>query len=293
MPELFAEYFTDPFCPWCWTEEPRYRKLRMAFGRGIFWEHRMGGMEGTVPQVTDPEVAARKMERISLDTGMPIDLNVWRTRPPESSIAASIAVKAASFQGPEVEDAYLRRVREAFFCGTGPVDRSAPLVHLARGVPGIDLHRFVLEMHDRGAKKAFMTDWDAARDPVPEARDLEDTPEGRRYAFPTLLLRNRDGESRVLDQKHEYADWLQAVAELAPGLEPEPSPSIEMVLRRWDSVATAEVALICELPWDTADEALDLMAERGGTACRPVGHFALWSPHGGVRETGREPGVEE
>jgi len=294
MVELYAEYFTDPLCPWCWGAEPRYRALKAAFGDAVFWVHRMGGMEGRVPQVEDPERARARMEQISLETRMPIDLDVWRPRSPASPLPASVAVKAVGFQDPALEDAYLRRVREAFFTEGRAVDTSEALVALARDVPGIDLPRLVREMHDRAAKKAFMVDWEAARDPLPAARHLEDTPEGgRRYAFPALVIRNRDGETRVLDPKAAFADWLAAFHALAPALTPRRSPSIEGFLKARGTAATEEVALATEVPFDAADADLAAMVEDGRVTCRTVGHYCLWTWKGGSPRPGTGEGEGE
>ncbi len=285
---LYAEYFTDPLCPWCWGHEPRYRALRAAFGDAIFWVHRMGGMEGKVPQVADPDAAARRMEHVSLTCRMPIDLDIWRHRPPASPIPASIAVKAVGFQDPALEDRYLRRVREAFFVEGRKVDTSEALMALAAEVPGIDLKRLAREMHDRGAKKAFMVDWEAARDPLEGAPHLEDAPDtgGRRYTFPTVVLKNRDGDHRIVTMEDDLTAQLAAVHALAPDLRPQPSPSIEAFLKAGPSAATEEVALACEVPYDPADADLADMAEDGRATFRAAGHFGLWRWKGGAPRPG-------
>jgi putative protein-disulfide isomerase len=294
MVDLYAEYHTDPLCPWCWGAEPRYRALRWAFGDALFWVHRMGGMEGRVPQVADPERAVARMEEISQRTRMPIDLEVWRHRPPASPLPASIAVKAVGFQDPALEDAFLRRVREAFFVEGRVVDTSESLLALAQEVPGIDLPRLAREMHDRAAKKAFMVDWEATRDPRPEAHRLEDTPEGgRRYILPTLVLGNRDGAHRVLTLVDDLPAQLAAVHALAPGLRPLRSPSIEGFLKAVGSAATEEVALACEVPFDAADADLAALAEAGTVTCRVAGHYCLWRWHGGAPHPRPEEGTGE
>jgi protein-disulfide isomerase-like protein with CxxC motif len=280
---LYAEYFGDPLCPWCWGNEPRHRALKVAFGGAIFWVNRMGGLEGRVPAVDDADEAVRRMERVSQATRMPIALDAWRHRAPCSPIPASIAVKAVGFQDPALEDRFLRRVREAFFVEGRRADTSEALLTLAAEVPGIDLKRLAREMHDRGAKKAFMVDFEAARDPLPEARALEKAPDtgGTRYAFPTLVLKNRDGAHRVLSMEHDLTAQLAAVHALAPDLRPQPSPSIEAFLKAHRSAATEEVALACEVPYDAADADLADMVQDGRVTFRAAGHYGLWRWKGG------------
>jgi len=292
---LYAEYFSDPLCPWCWGYEPRHRALRAAFGAAIFWVHRMGGMEGKVPQVEDVGEAVRRMEQVSLKCRMPIALEPWRHRAPCSPIPAAIAVKAVGFQDPALEDRYLRRVREAFFVEGRRVDTSEALVTLAAEVPGIDVPRLVREMHDRGAKKAFMVDFEAARDPRPEARELEKAPAtgGMRYSFPTLVLRNRDGAHRVLSMEDDLTAVLAAVHALAPDLLPRRSPSIEGFLKAGPSAATEEVALACEVPYDAVDADLADMVQDGRVTFRAAGHYGLWRWKGGRPRPGTGDWTDE
>jgi len=285
---LYAEYFTDPLCPWCWGNEPRYRALRAAFGDAVFWVHRMGGMEGKVPQTEDADEAVRRMGHVSVSCRMPIDPDIWRHRAPCSPLPASMAVKAVGFQDPQLEDRYLRRVREAFFVEGRRVDTSEALLTLAAEVPGIDLKRMAREMHDRAAKKAFMVDFEAARDPLPDARALEPAPDtgGMRYAFPTLVLKNRDGAHRILSMADDLTAQLAAVHALAPQLMPRRSPSIEAFLKAGPSAATEEVALACEVPYDPADADLAAMVEDGRVTCRAAGHYCLWHWKGGEPRPG-------
>jgi protein-disulfide isomerase-like protein with CxxC motif len=292
---LYAEYFGDPLCPWSWGNEPRHRALRVAFGASIFWVHRMGGMEGRVPQVEDADEAVRRMERVSLRCRMPISPDPFRHRAPCSPIPASIAVKAVGFQDPALEDRYLRRVREAFFVEGRRVDTSEALLALGAEVPGIDLPRMAREMHDRGAKKAFMVDWEAARDPLPDARVLEPAPDtgGMRYAFPTLVIRNRDGAHRILSLEDGLTAQLAAVHALAPDLRPRPSPSIEAFLKAHGSAATEEVALACEVPYDAADADLADMVQDGRVTFRPAGHYGLWRWKGGRPRKGTGDWTDE
>jgi len=149
------------------------------------------------------------------------------------------------------------------------------------GLPGLDLHRFARDLVGPAAYAAFREDWEAARNPVPEARDVKET-EGRlRYAFPTLVLENADGLRRVLDGGSTDGDYTAAVAALAPEVTPAPLPEPAEALRRWGTAATREVALVCGLSDAEAEARLEGLEATGNAEDRRVGFTRLWTWTGG------------
>lgn len=285
MAKIRAEYFTDPLCSWSWGNEPHYRKLREEFGEQIQWRHRLGGlMERWSEDFYDPlyqltggdaEALARHQEEVSLTTRMPIDVGFWLENPPSSTHPACTAIKAAGFQGADLEDLYLRRVREGFLTERRRLDNKEALLKLAKEVPGMDPDRLRKDIDSDAAKQAFREDWEAARRPVPEARDTKVTEGHLRYSFPTLLLFNDSGEYRVLDSDNTYQDYLTAIRELN-GLKRGAPPSTEAFVRKYRHVTTKEVAVVCEVSWEEAEAALEKLAKSSVLRKRPVGHFCMW-----------------
>lgn len=284
---LEAEYFVDPICSWSWSNEPRVRRFLARYGAGVFLWRRMGGLMARRdagffdPQYdlggADPGAYARHQGEVCAGSGMPFDARVWSVHPPETSHAACIAVKAAQRQGHRLGDAYLRRVQEAFFTECRAVEGFEVLLALAREVPGLDELRFGADLEGPRARRAFEADWEAARNPVPEARDIKTT-EGRlRYAFPTLVLANAAGRRRVLDGGSPEAAYGEAVAALAPDLKPAASPDPRAFLKTWGSAATREVEVVCGLDRGEAEAALERLAAAGEAAGRPVGATRLWT----------------
>ncbi len=286
MSVLTAEYFTDPLCSWSWSNEPHYRKLKEEFGEQIDLHHRMGGLmekwsEGFYDPLYDlkggdAKALAEHQEEVSLINRMPIDVGFWFEHPPRSTHPASVAVKAAWFQGREIEDIYLRRVREGFLTERRRLDEKEELIRLAEEVPGMDIERFKRDIDSREAVEAFRSDFEAARNPVPEAQDKKVT-EGRlRYSFPTLILENSAGEYRVLDGDNTYEEYLKAIRELAPDIRRFSPPDIETFVYKYRSVATKEVSVVCEVPWDDAEVELERMVDKGMLKKRLAGHFYMW-----------------
>ncbi len=295
MAVIAADYFTDPICSWSWGNEPNFRKLRQAFPGAIRIHHRMGGLverrdEGFYDPQYDlggenPEAYAIHQEEVSIETGMPIDTGVWKVHPPFSSHPACIAVKAVGLQGEELEDAYVRRVREGFFTERRPADTIASLMALAAEVPGVDLPRLAEEIEGPLAKEAFGDDFEAARHPVPQAKDTK-MMEGRiRYGFPAMILMNETHGVRVLDGDSPWPDYVAAVQALAPSLSPAPPPDVAAFLHAVGRAATKEVEIVCELSRDEAKGQLEKLEKDGEIISRPVGHCCFWSVKGQASRT--------
>lgn len=249
-----------------------YRRVLWAFGRELAVHHRMGGLlslrNASFADVEfhlsgeDPAQYRLHQEEVCRAHAMPFDGTVWQRYPPVSSHPACVAVKAAALQG--FADTYLRRVREAFFVRCRPVDRIPELVELARRVPGLDVERFALEVGGSVTREMFSLDLAATRSPLPGARDVKVEPDGsRRYGFPTMIMMNADGGLAIFDADSTFDDYVNRVAELAPGLVPEPPPEPLEYMRRFGTAATREVAQCCEMTDAEAEQALERLRENG------------------------------
>jgi putative protein-disulfide isomerase len=280
-PPLAADYFVDPLCSWSWGNEPRIRRFLSEFGPAValtrrtggLFEHRDAGFHDPQYDLSgdDPAAIAAHQAEVASETGMPIDPRVWSICPPASSHPACLAVHAAALQDAALRDPAFRRIQEGFFTRRLPVDRPEALIALLAGLTGLDLHRFARALVDEPTQAAFRADWEAARDPVPEARDVKETEGHQRYAFPTLVLTNAAGERRVLDGGHPYAAYRDAIEALAPGVVPAPAPDVGAFLARWGSAAPREVAEGCGLSDAAAEAALRDLEAKGEAERRQVG----------------------
>lgn len=261
-------YYTDPACPWSWALEPSFRKLRHEFGGGLNVTYVMCG---TAREFGDPIPLVAEMLEAAGASGMPVDARVWLSAAPRSSYPACIAVKAAAEQGDP--GSYLRRLREGFQCRRRKLDGTDALVEEARTVPRLDLDKLRLALGSHGALEAFAADLDRAG-AVPAEHH---SPGTGRVKLPSLEFADSHGEVRGV---YGYSDYesLRAAA-LSAGAQPTgaPAPSVEDALRRFGSMATPELAAICELPGPRAPAELWRLALDWRVRAERVGSGEMWA----------------
>jgi predicted DsbA family dithiol-disulfide isomerase len=228
VPVIEASYYTDPACPWSWALEPSLRRLQVEFGSGISIRLIMGGL---AREFEDPQAQVAEWLHACDRSGMPFDPRLWLEAPPSGSHPACLAAIAAGEQGPALQAAYLRRLREGLMCGRRKLDALEALVAEAHAVPGLDATRLRRALGSSATVERF-------------GEELERTRAlGGAEALPTVVL-----GARVVRGFVPYDEWRAAA--VAAGAEPldEPPPTIEQALRRFGTLATVEVAAVCALP---------------------------------------------
>ena len=255
MTHVEVSYYTDPACPWSWALEPTLRKLIIEFGESLDIDYVMCGM---AREFGDAEHLVGDGLEAADSSGMPVDVRLWLNGAPRSSFPACIAVKAAAEQGSP--DAYLRRLREGFQCRRRKLDSTDALVQAARESPGLDLGRFEIALSSHGTLEAFGGD-------IERCKQGED-----RLTLPSL----RFGEELVVG--FTSYEELREVA-MRAGARPTdaPAPSIEQAMRRFGTMATAEVAAVCELPGPRAPAELWRLASEWRVKPERLGTGELWS----------------
>lgn len=286
MAVLKAEYFTDPICSWSWGNEPNYRKLRVEYGGQIEWRHRIGCLyEKWSEEFYDPlydihggnaEEVMKHQDEVARETEQPIDTRVWRDHPPPSSVPLCIAAKAVGFQGWDLEDKFIRRMREAILTENRVLADLRDLLELAAEIPDMDFQRLDKDIYSDAAKQACREDWETTRKPVPEARDTKVTEGHLRYSFPALLLTNREGKYRLLDGSDPYRHYVRAIEDLESDLVRYPPPEVETFVGQFGRVTTKETSVVCDISMKAAETALERLVSAGVVRKRPVGHSAMW-----------------
>jgi predicted DsbA family dithiol-disulfide isomerase len=268
--------YTDPVCPWSWGLEPALRKLGEEFAGEVRFTYVMCGMvrqlEGGVAQ----DGAAFKLLSSTLEaawqSGMPVDPRPWLDDPPRSSHPACIAVKAAEQQGDPAP--LLRRLREGFLCRRRRLDVAQALLEESRHVPALDPERFSIDFHSHATLEAFGADLDLAE---AAARRAGDKAADGRPELPSLEFRGADGALHGVYGFAPY-DELRSAA-MRAGAQPrrrEP-PTVEQALQRCASMASAEVAAVCDLPGPRAAAELWRLALEWRVKAQRVLVGELWT----------------
>ena len=270
MAVVHTYYYTDPVCPWSWALEPALRKLSFEFAGSLSVTFVMCGM---ARDLGDTAPLVSEMLEASEQSGMPVDARMWLAGAPRSSHAACLAVIAAAEQGDPAP--YLRRLREGLLCRGRKLDTADALIEEARRVPGLDVERLRVALGSHAILEAFGGDLERCG-AVPAEHH---SPGTGRVSLPSLEFAGPDGSVHGVYGFSDYGTLrAAAVAAGAPAAAPSPGPpSIEDALRRFGTMATAEVAAICDLPGPRAPAELWRLATEWRVRAERVGTGELWS----------------
>jgi protein-disulfide isomerase-like protein with CxxC motif len=252
--------YTDVMCSWAWGSEPKLRLLRWRYEDRCDWRLVMGGLVGdrTKHPAWDPVAPVPKTiafwAQVASHTGAPYPVHLQWV--PSCSDASGIGLCAARLQGDAVALAVLRRLREALFVFGCPPDTLARVLDAVQGTPGLDMERFVRDLHRPEARAAYCADWEETRKPNAYVRalqgdwpgigNLKQTDGLERYAFPTLLFRGPGGEHTVPGWC-ALAAYLEAMEQAVPGSTsvPRPDPTPNESFAHWPLLTATELAILC------------------------------------------------
>lgn len=297
MADVCITEFTDPACPWAYSAEPFRLRLTWLYGDHIEWRARMVVLaerrEDYEERGFTPERQALALARIARDHRMPIDTSVRAHV--AATLPACLAVVAARIHAPERMVPLLRRLRVRHFAGEA-LDDPGMVARAARDV-GIDPAELSAWERDPAVGTALAEDKAAAREPLPAARVLDhklaNWSGGRRYTCPSYeVVRVADGVRIAIPGFQPFPVYDVVTANLVPGLDRrDPPGSVEEVLR-WAAtpLATQEVAVVCDIPFEEAREELGRVAGE-----EHVGADGFWSlaeaPAGRAGEPAAAPAV--
>jgi putative protein-disulfide isomerase len=235
----------------------------VEFGGNLEITYVMGGLAREFGDL--PAIVMRWL-RAAAASGMPVDPRIWAGDPPRSSYPACIAVLAAREQGTAAAERYLRALREGFMCHGRRLDGPDALVKEAR-VAGLDMERFRIDLQSNAILEAFARDLD-------ESRAVAKAAGG---ALPVLrLLPDGEGEERRVGAEHPYQEWQAAATAAGASPDGTPPPDVLAALRRFGSMATAELAAVCDLPGPRAGAEVWRLASEWRVRRVPVLFGELW-----------------
>ena len=249
----------------------------MEFGAEVEVTYVMGGL---AREFGDRAALAMSWLEHSADSGMPVDPRIWGDGAPRSSYPACIAVKAASEQGRDSEERYLRALREGFMCARRRLDSPQALVDEARR-PGLDGERFRIDLESNATLEAFGRDLEDSRTIPEAAREAGLATDGghgssvERLQFPAFHL-VADGGERWVGGDHSYEEWRAAAIAVGARPSEDPWPDVAGALRRFGRMATAELEAVCDLPGPRAGAEAWRLASEWRVKRVPVLAGELW-----------------
>jgi len=289
-----ATLYSDPGCPWAYSENPALRVIEWRYGDQLQWRLVLVGLTEDAAQYEGrgytPLRGALGQAAFRRRYGMPF-LPVPKERLSATSRACR-AVVAARLSAPGSEWLVFRALQLANFTTPLILDDDTQLARVLGGVPGIDAAAIVGRIDDPEVVEAYERDKAETRSAAGSAAELQGktriTDGPVRFTAPTVAF-ERDGVRMVAGGFQPVEAYDVLIANLDPTLHRESAPdSPEPLLERFTyGLTTQEVAaLLCkgnDAPdRGAAEEALlELVAGRRAVRVQ-LGDDALWRPASAV-----------
>ncbi len=282
---ISATLYTDPGCPWAYSELPALRVLEWRYADQLAWRLVTIGLTENAGQYVargyTPLGSALGRVRFRDRYGMPLS-PAPKPRISGTSRACRVIV-AARLTHPGSEWRVLRALQLANF--------TTPLVldddrELAEVLSALDGERLVARIDDPEVVDAYERDRAEARGAQGSAAEHQGktaTTDGPvRFTAPSVVF-ERDGQRLVAGGFQPVEAYDVLVANLDSGLQREPPPEAPAALleRFADGLTTQEVAALMTHGNDAVDRTgaeralLELLAE-GRAVRQPLGNDALW-----------------
>jgi predicted DsbA family dithiol-disulfide isomerase len=283
-----ATLYSDPGCPWAYSENPALRVIEWRYGRQLNWRLVLVGLTEDASQYAargyTPLRGAIGQVNFRRRYGMP-----FSPFPKERLSATSRACRvviAARLANPGSEWRVFRALQIANFTTPLILEDDAQLADALRGVPGIDAAAIVKRIDDPDVIEQYGRDKAETRSAAGSAAELQgktrisDGPV--RFTAPTVAFERE--RTRVVAggfQPVEAYDVL--VANLDPSLHRKGAPESPLpLLEQFDyGLTTQEVAALLVCGNDApdrirAEEALLELVASGQAVREPLGDDALW-----------------
>jgi predicted DsbA family dithiol-disulfide isomerase len=284
---ITATLYSDPACPWAYSESPALRVIEWRYGDQLDWKLVLIGLTESADQYADrgyTPLRGALGQLMFRRYGMPF------APEPKAQLSATARacrlVVAARLQHPGREWAVFRALQLANFTTGLVLEDDAGLRDALAGVPGIDAAALVAAMDSDEVTAAYQADKAQTRTAAGTAAELQgktaSTDGPVRYTAPSIEFR-ANGTTLVAGGFQPVEAYDVLVANLDPGAERRPAPETPAPLLEHfpDGLTTQEVAALMTSSNDPVDRRaaeaalIELVAE--GSATRtPLGDDALW-----------------
>jgi predicted DsbA family dithiol-disulfide isomerase len=283
-----ATLYSDPACPWAYSENPALRVIEWRYDQQLDWRLVVVGLTEDASQYEargyTPLRGALGQLRFRGRYGMPFSPQ------PKSRLSATAracrAVVAARLIEPGSEWRVFRALQLANFTTPLILDDDDQLADALRTVPGIDAEQIIGRLDSSDVTEAYERDRAESRTAEGSAAELQGktaTTDGPvRFTAPSVTFES-NGTRLVAGGFQPVEAYDVLIVNLDPTLHREPPPETpEPLLQRFgDGLTTQEVAALMTHGNDAPDRAaaeaalLGLVAE-GRAVRQQLGGDALW-----------------
>ena len=280
--------YSDPACPWAYSESPALRVLEWRYGDQLDWRLVLVGLTEEASQYERRGYTTLRgalgQANFRRRYGMP-----FSPQPKPRLSATSRAcrtVVAARLQHPGSEWRVFRAIQFANFNSPMVLEDDAHLTEALRIVPGLDADQVVGQIDAPEVVEAYQRDKAETRTAAGSPAELQGktaTTDGPvRFTAPSIAFA-RDGTRLVAGGFQPVEAYDVLIANLDPQLHREPPPDgpAPLLERFPDGLTTQEVAALLARGNDKPDRAaaeaamLELVAT-GAAVRHPLGDDAVW-----------------
>ena len=293
---ITATLFTDPACPWAYSENPPLRVIEWRYGDQLEWKLVMVGLSEDTSRYESHGYTPLRMVQGHLNFrsryGMPF-ASAPKPRLSASSRACR-AVVAARELWPGSEWGAFRALQLANFTTPLLFDDDDQLREVLSTVPGVDADRILLVLDSAEVVTRYERDKALTRTAAGSPTELQgkagNSDGAVRYTAPSVVFETEDGRRLEAGGFQPVEAYDVIVANLDPTLERKapPADAIELLEQFEFGLTTQEVAALLTHGNDRpdrggAESALVALLGDGQVERHPLGDDALWTLPGGWR----------
>ncbi len=287
-PVLDVTIYSDPGCPWGYSEEPAITTLRWRYGAQLRWRLVLIGL------AEDHEVYVRRgytPEKMAAGyVGFRRFGQPFATAPKARPVGTSQmcrTVVATRLDVPAREYEVYRALQFAQFTTTLLLDQPADIRTALASVPDLDVDAIVDRIEDEDVWAAYESDRAETRTAAGSATEAQgkaaNTDGAVRYTAASLVFTDVDGRRLEGGGFQPVEAYDVCIANLAPGLDRrDPPSSVQELLEAFPTgLTTQEVAATMRhgndsIDRDAAELQLIELAAAGGAERLALGDDAVW-----------------
>jgi len=191
-------YIHDPMCSWCWAFRPVWTQVQAQLPESVQVTYLLGGLapDSDAPMSAETQAMIRKhwqtiQKRVP---GTPFNFKFWTNcMPRRSTYPACRAVIAARRQRPEMEDAMIASIQQAYYLQARNPSDDDVLIDLAVGLH-LDREHFVHDLNSPQCMAILM-------------REIEQSRRTGAQGFPSLIVA-QGGQFHPVPIDYNHADTI-------------------------------------------------------------------------------------